>query len=319
MSNIFDLQIQSTASDGRHSPADIMAMAKERGVLTIAITDHDTVAGVAEAAAAGTGGGVRVISGIEISAEDHDIHLLGYGVDEMNADLLTALEEARRRRIDGAKQMVDNLSRAGLVITWEDVLNYATGDTIARPHIARAAMGRTENAVALEGVATVHDFIVKYLGNDSGNYVHRARISAASAIALLHGAGGIAVWSHPVLPDFRNGQYAALEEFFKDLRGWGLDGVEVFNPSHTEDDAEFLGGIAQKYGVLRTGGSDFHEANDSPVVSEEGLHSAGFIGDYETFGFATDDIIPRLDAAIAARREMLKSADVHGDQNTETI
>ena len=309
MPNLFDLQIQSTASDGRHAPSDIVAMAKERGVRMVAITDHDTIGGIAEAVRAGQEVGMRVLPGIEISAEDHDIHILGYGIDETNPALLASLQEARAQRIEGAKKMVENLSRAGLAIAWEDVLRYATGDTVARPHIARAAMGRPENAGALEGIATVHDFIKGYLGNDNPNYVHRSRISASDAIGLLHDAGGVAVWSHPVIPDFRGGQYDALEEFLKMLIEWGLDGIEVFNPSHTEDDVEFLEGLAQKYNIVRTGGSDFHEANDEPVVSPEGLHSAGFIGDYETFGFATDDILPRLDAAIAARRQRAQSGN----------
>jgi len=296
--NTFDLQIQSTASDGKHTPAEIVGMARELGLGVIALTDHDTVAGVGEAMTAGAKEGVRVIPGIEISVEERGAHILGYGIDEYNPDLVAALERSKQERMEGAKKMTENLRAAGFVVEWEDVVRQATGAVIARPHLARAVLSRPENKEKLVGISTSHDFIQKYLTDDSPLYVHRAHIGARDAIALIHGAGGIAVWSHPAI--HFAGDYEALEDFLKNLMEWGMDGVEAFNPSHTEDDAEFINALAKKYNLLRTAGSDFHEKGDHHT-DERGLHSARTLGDYETHGFSTDEIIPRLDEAIQKR------------------
>lgn len=297
--NTFDLQIQSTASDGRHAPAEIVVMARKRGLEVIAITDHDTVAGVEEGIGAGEKEGVRVIPGIEISVEEGGSHILGYGIDVKNAGLLSSLEESRQGRLEGAKKMVENLKRAGFAVEWEDVAREATGAVVARPHLARAVLKHPENAAKLGGIASTHDFIEKYLTDENPNYVRRAHISARDAMALIHGAGGVAVWSHPAIR-FENDP-EGLEKFLQEFIGWGMDGVEVLNPSHIEDDAEMMNALAKKYRILRTAGSDFHEEKTSARDSR-GLHSAEFVGDYETHGFPVGDIIPRLDEAIGRMR-----------------
>lgn len=308
--NTFDLQIQSTASDGKHSPREIVKMAQELGLQVIAITDHDTIGGVSEALMAGGEMEVRVIPGIEMSVEEHNAHILGYGVDYKNERLLEELEKFRQGRIEGARAMLENLKKnEGFVVEWEDVLKEATGGLVARPHLVRAIMNRPENKEKLGAASTMHDFFAKYLTDDNPNYVKRTHISAKDAIALIRGAGGIAVWSHPAI-HFRGKEtrgaasisqtdYDALENFLKELINWGLAGVEVFNPSHTEDDMEFLQSTAVKYNLLRTAGSDFHEKGDHPADPVSGLHSARTLGDYETYGFPTDDIVLKLDEAIS--------------------
>ncbi len=298
-SNVIDLQIQSTASDGKHPPREIVQMARENGLKVISITDHDTLVGVEPALRAGQEFGIRVIPGIEMSVEEHGVHILGYGLDHNNPQLLQELEKSKYGRMEGAKKMVENLVGAGFTVEWGNVLQEATGGVVARPHIARAVLGRPENKEKLGGVTTVHDFIETYLSDSGPNYVKRAHISAKDAIRLLHQAGGVAVWSHPAI-HFK-GNYEGLEEFLKELIGWGIDGVEVFNPSHTEDDTEFINSLATKYNLLRTAGSDFHEAVVS-ARSPEGLHAAERVGDYETYGFSTEDIISKLEEAIAAKR-----------------
>lgn len=305
--NTFDLQIQTTASDGKHSPRECVKMAKERGLRTIAITDHDTVGGVEEATLAGAEFGIRVVPGIEMSVEENDSHILGYGIDIANEALLGELEKFRHGRIEGAKKMVENLRQGGFDVEWEDVLRQATGGVVARPHIARAILARPENKEKLGPVSNVHEFIEKFLSNESPNFVRRAHISAKDAIALIHGAGGVAVWSHPAIHFHEN--YEGLESFLKELTGWGIDGAEAFNPSHTEDDAEFLEGLIKKYNILRTAGSDFHEAGEHTADSKSGLHSARFVGDYETYGFSTEDVMFKLDEAME-RRARLKPAVV---------
>lgn len=294
----FDLQIQSIASDGKHAPAEIVTMAKDGDVFVIAMTDHDTVGGVAEALAAGRAAGVRVIPGIELSVEDRGAHLLAYGVDHAHPVLCARLEEFQKTRVEGAKQMVQNLAAAGFAVAWEDVAREAQG-AIARPHIARAILGRAENREKLGGIATSHDFIQKYLTDESPYYVRRAHISAKDAIALIHIAGGVAVWSHPAV--HFQGDEEGLEAFLKQLIGWGIAGLEVFSPAHTEDDAEYLWVLAGKYGLLFTGGSDFHEAGEHPADTR-GLHAARTIGDFETYGFPTDQILPQLDARITSEK-----------------
>lgn len=298
--NNFDLQIQTTASDGKNTPREAVEMAHARGVEVIAITDHDTVGGVEEAIFSGSELGVQVIPGIEMSVEEHGTHILGYGIDYKNEALLKKLEELKQARIEGAKQMVENLKKAGFRVEWPDVLQEATGGVVARPHIARAILKRGENKQKLGGVSTVHDFIQTYLSNESLSYVKRKHISAQDAIALIRSTGGVAVWSHPAI-HFRN-DYEKLEQFLEKLRGWGIRGLEVFNPSHTEDDVEFLESLAVKYGLLRTAGSDFHEEGPHHRDPGSGLHSAEMIGEYETYGFLTNNIISELHEAIEKRR-----------------
>lgn len=309
-SNIIDLQIQTTASDGKHTPRECVRMAKARGLQVIAITDHDTVGGVEEALRAGEEFVIRVIPGIEMSVEEHDAHILGYGADVTNRTLLVELDKFRKGRIEGAKEMVENLRREGFAVEWEDVLRQATGGVVARPHIARAILARPENKGKLEGVSNFHDFIGKFLSNESPNFVRRIHTSAKDATALIHDAGGVAIWSHPAI-HFQN-DYEGLEDFLKELIGWGIDGIEIFNPSHTADDSEFLGGLVKKYKLLRTAGSDFHEAGEHKTDPKTGLHSARFIGDYETHGFSTEDIVAKLDEALEGCARLKPPAVVQG-------
>lgn len=304
--NIIDLQIQSTASDGIHTPRELIQMAKDQGLLVVSITDHDTVGGVEEALKAGENFGVRVIPGIEMSVEERGAHILGYGIDHKNPELLAELEKFRQGRIEGAKKMVENLKSAGFTLEWEDVMREAGGGVIARPHLAKAVLNRPENKEKLGSISTVYDFIRAYLTNESPHYVSRTHISAQDAITLIHKVGGVAIWSHPAV--HFSGNYEELEGFLKELIGWGINGLEVFSPSHTEDDIEFLQGLAVKYNLLRTAGSDFHEKDlgkkgadtDQGFVS---LRSANAVGDYGTYGFSTEDIIPKLDEAVEQRCE----------------
>ena len=265
----------------------------------IALTDHDTVAGIAEVIGAGTVSGIRVIPGIEMSAEEHGTHILGYGIDYRGEEFLLQLERFKHDRVEGAVRMVENLKRAGFAVEWDDVLREATGAVIARPHIARAILKHPENKDILSGVSTSHDFIERFLSNQSPHYVHRAHITCREAIGLIHDVDGVAIWSHPAI--HFQGDPDGLEEFLKKLAGWGIEGIEVFNPSHTEDDVELLQHLAARYRILRTGGSDFHEKGGHAPDSR-GLHAARTVGDFETYGFPIEDIIPALDLVMEKRK-----------------
>lgn len=298
--NPIDLQIQTTASDGRHSPRECVRMAKDNGVMTMAITDHDTVAGVAEAVAAGKELDVRVIPGIEISIQEHGMHLLGLGINITNPTLLVALKQAAENRLAVSRQMVENFRQGGFAVDWEDVLREAEGSAvITRPHIVSAIMKRSENAAKLKGITTKHEFFESYFTDQSPFYVRGSTITPDEAITLTHRAGGVAVWSHPPIPDFV-GNCGALEMFLKELIGHGLDGIELFGPSLTEADFRCLEELAGRYHLLITAGSDFHEAR--PPTEEPWPRSAATIGDYPTYGRSLDNILPALDAAMEKRR-----------------
>ena len=293
-----DLQIQTTASDGKHTPAECVRMAKENGVHTMAITDHDTVAGVAEAVAAGAELGVRVIPGIEISALDHRIHILGLGVDAAFPPLLLVTAKFRKGRVVRAQQMVEGLRRTGFVVEWEDVLREAGSAIIASPHVVGAIMKRPENEQKLLGVTTKHEFYERFLTSSGPYYVPAASISAREAIALIHGAGGVAVWSHPPIPDFA-GNCAGLGEFLQELIAAKIDGLELFGPSLTDSDFACLEDLARRHHLLVTAGSDFHETG--PRTDAPWPRSAWTIGDYPIHGRSLDGIIPALDEAMARR------------------
>lgn len=295
-----DLQVQTTASDGKHSPAECVRMAKQNGVHVMAITDHDTVAGVAEATAAGQALGVRIIAGVEISIAEPSMHLLGLGIDPAHIPLCTALNQAAENRVAAAKQMVEKFRQGGFAVDWVDVAAEAgSAAVVARPHIVGAIMKRPENAAKLEGITTKHEFFQKYFGDDSPYYVRASSLAPADAIVLIHGAGGIAVWSHPPIPGLV-GQCAALEERLSMLRGFGLDGLELFGPFLTEADFHCLEGLVDRYHLLATAGSDFHEA--LPLTEALWPRSATTIGDYPTYGRSLAGIIPALDAVLARRR-----------------
>lgn len=296
--NTIDLQIQSTVSDGKHTPRELVAMSQDEQLSVIALTDHDAVEGISEALAAGEEYHVRVIPGIEMSAEEHGIHILGYGIDHTNQKLLAGLENFRHARVEGLRQMMEKLkTNEGFAVDWEDVLQDTPGSsTITRLHLVRAIMKRPENKEKLNGISQ-HDFFEQYFSEDGPNYVKRNYMAARDAVALLRRTGGIAVWSHPAL-HFR-GNYDGLEAFLRDLIAWGISGIEVFNPSHTEDDMELLQTLAARYKLIRTAGSDFHEKGNHPRDPRTGLHSADRVGDYETYGFSTEDIIENLDRALS--------------------
>ncbi len=299
--NTFDLQIQSTASDGAHTPAECVRMAKQNNVHTIAITDHDTVGGVAEAVAAGEELGVRVIPGIEFSCHHGElgIHLLGYGIDLKHDPLLEAIERIRVSRIARAQEVVRRLQELGFVVEYENVARRAKGGVVGRPHITYEILENLANRERLGSIQTMHDFIVEYISPGKLAYVEAHDFDSRQAIRLIHGAGGVAVWSHPAVhfPETRQG----LEATLKELIGFELDGLEVFNPSHDELATRTLYSLSERYGLLRTAGSDFHRESESPAGAPW-PRAASALGDYPTFDRSTDDILQRLEIAMDKRR-----------------
>jgi predicted metal-dependent phosphoesterase TrpH len=231
----FDLQSHSTHSDGALRPSEVVARARAAGVELLALTDHDTVAGVAEALAAADG--ITVIGAIELSAVHgtyEDLHILGYGVDHTDPAFLAALEGYRADRVRRIHAMADNLRALGFEISALD--HPAPG----RPHLAQQLPMSADEA------------FTRYLVPGTPTYVGRERPTVREAIDVIHAAGGLAVWAHPYW-DVGSAR-KPLEEF----TAQGLDGVEAFYVTHTEAQTRELYAAALELGLITTGSTDFH-------------------------------------------------------------
>ncbi len=245
-----DLHSHSTASDGSRAPADVMAAAQAAGLSAIALTDHDTVAGIAEAQAAANTHGIRLVPGVELSAVEGDVetHLLGLHLSHPQeiATGLAALRDMRRQR---AVRIVKRLNELGVRINFASVQEQAGDGAIGRPHVARA--------MVQEGWATdVRDAFERYLGNGRPAFVPKDRLAMRDAIAMIHRAGGLAVLAHP--------GHTGTRERLEGLAELGLDGVEVLHPSHGAEDVARLKTLAEFLDLVPSGGSDWHGGDDGP-------------------------------------------------------
>jgi predicted metal-dependent phosphoesterase TrpH len=257
----FDLQSHSVHSDGALVPAEVVAGAAAAGVRLFALSDHDSTEGVAEAAAAADRAGIRLVAATEISAifdGRQDLHILGYLIDPEDPPLVAALARSRGDREHRARAMVEALTGLGFAVD-EAMLarRAAEGKTIGRPHLAEAVVSRPENRVRLQeaGLLEATPFLVAYLIEGKPAFVPRAAPTVQEAIALIHGAGGVAVWAHPFWDIENAGEVLnAVDRFRAD----GLDGVEAFYVTHTEEQTRLLVDAAAQRGLLTTGSSDFH-------------------------------------------------------------
>ena len=245
-----DLHMHSTASDGSRSPTDVVRAARAASLAAIALTDHDSVAGLAEAQLAGAELGVRIVNGVELSAVEGEVetHVLGLHLQDI-AVLdrgLGALREMRERR---ASRIVDRLNEAGVKVAYEDVLSQAAGGALGRPHVARAM-------VASGWATDVRDAFDRYLGAGKPAYVAKDQLSMPDAIAMIHDAGGLAVLAHP--------GYSGTRERLEALAAQGLDGIEVKHPGHSASDTARLKGLVELLGLVASGGSDWHGAGEGP-------------------------------------------------------
>jgi 3',5'-nucleoside bisphosphate phosphatase len=245
-----DLHMHSTASDGSRSPADVVRAAKSAALSAIALTDHDTVDGLAEARAAGLELGVRIVNGVELSAVEgeSETHLLGLHLQDTGV-LERGLGELRDMRGRRAATIVERLQTLGVQITFDDVLLQSGDGAIGRPHVARALVA--------DGWATdQRDAFDRYLGAGRPAYVAKDQLEMREAIAMIHAAGGIAVLAHPGA--------AGTRERLESLAALGMDGVEVKHPGHSSQDTQRLRALAEQLGLLLSGGSDWHGAADGP-------------------------------------------------------
>ena len=258
----FDLQSHSRYSDGALSPAEVVRAGAAAGVELLALTDHDTVAGVPEALAAAEEAGLRLVAGVEISARDRvagrDVHVLGYLIDPISPTLragLASSRDARARRADG---IVAALRELGFAVDDSAVRERAGGGlAVGRPHIAAAVLADPANVrrLAEAGIVGSSAFFEAYLVPGAPAFVPRRSPSVPEALALIHESGGVAVWAHPFWDVEDAGEVlATIDRMCED----GLDGVECFYPTHSREQAERLADHCARRGLLSTGSADFH-------------------------------------------------------------
>jgi 3',5'-nucleoside bisphosphate phosphatase len=257
----FDLQSHSLASDGALAPAAVVAQAAAAGMRLMALTDHDTVDGVAEALEAARGHGLRCSPAAELSSvsgEFEDLHVCGYELRHDDPELRATLADFRADRGRRIWAMADRLEQLGFVLDRSGLeARERAGAPLGRPHLADAVLARPANAAKLraEGIAGKDTLFPRYLVPGAIAYVARSRPTVEQAIEVIHAAGGVAVWAHPFwdVAD-RDVALAALDRF----AAAGLDGVEAFYAAHDEAQTRLLYEAARERGLLATGSSDFH-------------------------------------------------------------
>lgn len=252
-----DLHVHSTASDGNHTPAEVVALALGQKLDVIALTDHDCTDGLAEAWTASAGTGLTVLAGVELGVmvDGHEVHLLGYLFDPGYAPLQERLREMQNERLIRAGRMVEKLADLGFAVSLDRVLEVAGEGAVGRPHVAQVLLE--------EGHAATWDEVFDRLIGDGGPaYVPRGRLTMPEAITLLHEAGGVAVLAHPV---YVKGHMKLIPQLVE----YGLDGVEVFYPKHDAELIRRLKGLARGHDLVMTGGSDFHRIKEGGVIMGE--------------------------------------------------
>jgi hypothetical protein len=246
MSSRADLHVHTTASDGQFTPEEVVAMARAIGLRAIAITDHDSTLGIAPAQRAAQGSSLEVVPGVEISAESTtgEVHILGYFVEPEANGLEARLRRMREARLERARRMVAKLAALGMPLDWTRVRALAAGESVGRPHVARAMVERGYVSSAEEAFAL-------YLGLGRPAYVPRLKVAPAEAIAWIRAARGVPVLAHPL----------QVADLVPNLKRAGLEGLEATYTGYSAEEVRYLTDLAGRYGLVATGGSDFHGAD----------------------------------------------------------
>jgi predicted metal-dependent phosphoesterase TrpH len=254
-----DLHSHSTASDGTVAPATVARLAKESGLSAWALTDHDTVAGIAEASEASQRLGIDFLPGIEISAEyPHPgiLHILGYGIDPASPVLAGMTRQLIAGRDSHNPKIIHKLQELGIAVTMEEVEAEAKGGVVGRPHIAAILLRKGY-------VSTVKQAFDRYLAPGGAAYFDKERLSPRQALEMIRQSDGLPVLAHPV--QLRTENDAQLDRILKDLIDLGLGGMEVIHSDHTPAQVEKYTKWADHFGLLKTGGSDFHGAKKQGI------------------------------------------------------
>ncbi|MDO4474537.1 MAG: PHP domain-containing protein [Eubacteriales bacterium] len=251
MKNIVDLHAHTVASDGSCTPTELVRYAKEKGLAALAVTDHDTVAGLNEAKEAGERFGVKIIPGVELGTrvDGCDVHLVALFIDDKNEELLSSLDEMSECRKVRNLKMIDKLKAAGFQIDRSDLLKFRKDQNVARGLIAQLLVDRGYGD-------TTKEVTTKYLGKDTVGYVEKEVFSPEECIRLVHGAGGLVFVAHLHQIDPKDPDHC--EEICRRLIELGADGLETLYCEFDDHWRAVTEKIATDYGCLRSGGSDFH-------------------------------------------------------------
>lgn len=256
---LIDLHVHTTASDGTLDPAGLVALAQQKGLKAVAVTDHDTVDGLPEALAEADKTGFEVVPGVEISVEylGGEMHILGYYVDPCCESLLASLAQLQEYRRERNPKIIRKLRELGINISLAEVEAAAGGSVIGRPHFAAVLVQKG-------WVASTQEAFEKYLGADRPAYVKKEKLTPEEGIELITRAGGVPVLAHPkYLRDHNADRLAAL---LGKLKAVGLKGVEVYYTKHTPEETELYLRLAREQSLLVTGGTDFHGANKPEIA-----------------------------------------------------
>lgn len=253
-----DLHTHTTASDGTLSPRELVRTARQVGLRILAITDHDTVDGIASAAEEAGRAGIELVPGVELSTDvpDGEVHILGYFVDWHDEEFLALLRRLREGRLARAQEMVRRLNQLGLPITFEEVARHADG-SVGRPHVARAL-------VAAGYVASFEEAFERYLARGRPAYVERERFAPEEAVQAVQRAGGVPVFAHPL--------WGGQRDRVGRLVDCGLRGIEAYYPDHSPQDVRRFLDWARDFGLVATGGSDYHGPGPASKVPLGGVY-----------------------------------------------
>jgi len=240
-----DLHCHTTASDGLLPPGDLIRLAAEKGLRAIAVTDHDTTLGWAEAEEAAKQYRLVLLKGIEINTdwEGKEVHILGYGMDNQDSTLKLRLADIQEKRVARIKKILQKLDAIGYHITFSEVMQFVKGQSAGRPHVAQIMLKKGF-------VTSVKEAFDKYLRIGAPAYVPRYKLTPVQAIQIIREAGGVAVIAHP-----------GAQCLEKEINEWvkaGLQGIEVIHPDHSFEDNIRYRMIAEQLDLIATGGSDYH-------------------------------------------------------------
>lgn len=252
---LIDLHVHSTISDGTLSPEELAVYAKQKGLNSMALTDHDTIAGIEACTAKGIELGIEIIPGIEFSANHHgkEVHILGYYINPKDAILTNRLERLVTARSTRNEQMLQKLTELGLPLTMKDLIAtldapYTKETIFTRAHIAKAMVQKGYINERSEAFS-------RYIGDGKPGFIPKARFTSEECIDLIHQAGGLAVLAHPMLYGYGQSDIAQVISIFKQM---GLDGVECLYSTHSQDETHHLLTVCHNLDLFPTGGSDFH-------------------------------------------------------------
>ncbi|MCD8215143.1 MAG: PHP domain-containing protein [Clostridiales bacterium] len=266
--NKIDLHTHTTASDGTLTPSELIEKAYRIGLETIAVTDHDTTEGLSEALKkAEEYPSLEVIAGTELSSvyKNREVHIAGLFIDKDNVEFKSGLEELREKRIKRNIAMINKLKNIGLDVTYEELISVSGGKVVTRAHFAKLLQEKG-------CVRDKNEAFSRYIGAGKPGYIKRKVLSAEDSIRLIKKGGGLAVIAHPFMYGFKGRE---LEDMAADFAFWGADGIECYYPTHSQSDRILALSLAETYGLLPSGGSDFHGEN------KPGLELGSGYGDLE--------------------------------------